>query len=275
MENHKVLLIFLAVAIGFGVLAVVHVLGSKSPAERGQIAVALEPEAAPPVRLHGKMGPPAGIHISLAAGERASDPVTVNVTASSQVPVGSGAISLTMREGGAAAGETVVLWSAAPSDYVDETMECSVGALPEGPYCLAAVFEFTPDGDPAQAMAVSCCLYLDVQADAIFASNVSFEHLKRMELLEELEQRVLAETKPALAAADRTAKTREVTSLKVRNPGFVARRIEEIKANDPNVGRRIEQLNQMPARTESSSDPAETGQMMGEVTAPSYRLDAQ
>ncbi|MBN2447855.1 MAG: hypothetical protein JXO22_14075 [Phycisphaerae bacterium] len=275
MASHKVLFTTLAVAVGFGALALVQAFGPQPPAEHGQAIIGSEREATRPARPPGKIGPPAEIFISLAAGERAGDPVTVNVSASSWVAVGSGAITLTTPEGRDASGETIVLWSSARSGYVDETREFAAGALAKGLHQFTAIFEFTPDDDPDQPMAVSACLYLDVQAEAIFASDVSFEQLKRIELLEELEQRVLAESKPRLAAADRTTKAREIASLKTRDPDFVARRIAQIRATDPDVARRIEELNEAPARTETDPDPAEIAPMAGEATVPSYRLNAQ
>jgi len=264
MIGHKIAVISLAAIVGFGTLTLVsgchsNQTAAMKPASAGRKIDGLRP--AGPAQMYGKVRPPAEVFVGLLGGERATDPLTLGVAVASDVPVASGVITLTMSAEDAVPAEKLGLWPITSPGILDELTEYAVGPLAPGRYRFTAILEFTPDQDEAPMMAVSSCLYLDVQADIIDATNVSFAHLKRLQLQREIEERALADYRPMLATADRATKTREIAILKARDPDFGARRIEE--------------LNQVPAQTETGTDPAEMGQVTTESTVPSRLFDSQ
>ena len=129
------------------------------------------------------------------------------------------------------------------------TAEYTVDGLPVGKYCFAAIFEFTPDQEGAQKLALSRSLYLDVRPTTILSSNVSFNHIKRVELRRELEERVVASLRPELAKAGPRKMASEIALIKAGDPGLIARKIAELRATDPEVARRIMELSQVEAET--------------------------
>ena len=143
--------------------------------------------------------------------------------------------------------ETQVLWSAAPSDFVAETAEYTVDALPAGEYRFAAIFEFTPDRVYAGKLFTSKALYLDVRPEKILSSNVSFDQIKRVELWEELEQRVQMDLKAGPSAVSFKSVSRDIQAAEPIDPEIIASRIAELKASDPEVARRITELNRVKA----------------------------
>lgn len=65
---------------------------------------------------------------------------------------------------------------------------------------------------------------------------------------------------PGLAAADpeTTARYREL--IETANPGLIKSKIAELRATDPDVARRIRELNSTRAETEPDSDTADKNQ---------------
>ena len=84
---------------------------------------------------------------------------------------------------------------------------------------------------------------------AILSSNVSFEQIKRVELRQELEQRILAGLKPKLAIASDEVLARERARLEAVDPGFMDRAIQDLIATDPDAARRAGGLNERMAVT--------------------------
>jgi hypothetical protein len=82
------------------------------------------------------------------------------------------------------------------------------------------------------------------------SSRVSFDQIKRIELLQELEERALVSLNPALARASRKAKDQVLAKLEATNPGRIAKKVAQIRANDPAVVRRIEELNRIKNRAD-------------------------
>ena len=125
-----------------------------------------------------------------------------------------------------------------------------------GKYHFVGIFEFTPDRDNAGKLLVSDSLYLDVRADKILSSNVSFRQIERLELYAELEQRVLASLSPGLATADPDTMARYRELIEAANPGLIKSKIAELRATDPDVARRIMELNSTKAQTPPPSEEA-------------------
>ena len=196
---------------------------------------------------HGKITVPADVFIDLVSSSNPGGPVAIIVSASSQIPVGSGILTLKVPQIGEFPAGTEVLWSGAPSDFVAETAEYVVDVLPAGKYHFAAIFEFTPDRENAGKLFISKSLYLDVRSETILSSNVSFDQIKRVELWEELEQRVLMDLKAGSTTVGLKTVARDITAAETLDPDIIASRIAELRASDPDVARRITELNRVKA----------------------------
>lgn len=141
----------------------------------------------------GKIRLPADVSIDMVEPIQAAAPITIVVSASSKVPARSGMIMLMVPSIGDDQSREEILWSGNPSDFVSEIVEFTIEALPEGQYRLIAIFRFIPDRAKAKELALSRSLYVDVRPDAILSSNISFTHIKRLELRKELEERVVVD----------------------------------------------------------------------------------
>jgi hypothetical protein len=206
---------------------------------------------------HGKITVPADVFIDLASPSNPGEPVTILVSAASQIPVSSGKLTLKVPPVGEVPAGAEVVWSGAPSDFVAETAEYTVDALSAGKYHFAAIFEFTPDRENAGKLFISKSLYLDVRPETILSSNVSFDQIKRIELWEELEQRVLMDLQAGSTAAGLKMVARDVKAAETIDPGIIAGRIAELKASDPEVARRITELNRVKAAPTGESESVE------------------
>jgi hypothetical protein len=205
----------------------------------------------------GKIKVPADVSLDLASSSKPDGPVTILVSVSSQIAVHSGTLMLKVPQTGEAPAETQVLWSGMPSDFVAETVEFVLDVLPEGKYHFGAIFEFTPDSENAGELFTSKSLYLDVRPDKILSSNVSFEQIKRVELWNELEQRVLMDLKQDSRAASLKAVARDMRSAETLNHELIASRIAELKASDLDVARRIMELNRVKAAPTAGTEQSE------------------
>jgi hypothetical protein len=203
-------------------------------------------------RRFGKITVPAEVSLALASSSKPGGPVTILVSASSEIPVRSGTLTLKVPDIGDAPAERQVLWSGTPSDFVAESAEFVIDVLPEGEYHFGAIFEFTPESDTAGELFASKSLYLDVRPDKVLSSNVSFDQIKRVELWNELEQRVLTDLRQDSRAAGLKATARAAETL---DRDVIARRIAKLKASDPDVARRIMELNRVKAVPAGQSYP--------------------
>ena len=198
-------------------------------------------------RRHSKITVPAEVSLDLADSSKPGGPVTILVSASSLIPVGLGTVTLKVPPVGEIPAETQMLWSGTPSDFVAESAEYVVDALPTGKYHFAAIFEFTPDRENAGKLFASKALYLDVRPEKILSSNVSFDQIKRVELWEELEQRVMMELKADSTNVRLKTVSRDIKAAEPIDSDVIAKRIAELKASDPDVARRIMELNRIKA----------------------------
>lgn len=211
------------------------------------------------VPAHGKLKPPAEIYVEVTDGGEEGGPVRVTIHAASLVPVQSGTIKIA----GPGMGETAErLWSTANPGLVAESVSYTTGALANGLHRFGAAFEFVPERDSAETMIVADSVFLEVRSDTVLSSRVSFDHIRRVELLNELEDRALVSLKPRLATASRKVKDQELAKLAEQEPGAISRKIAQIKANDPDVTRRIKELNRIKDKPGAS---ARGGVAPGEV----------
>jgi hypothetical protein len=194
----------------------------------------------------GKIEWPAEVFVDLASGA-AGAPVTMIVSAFSKIPAASATLTLRIPPIGDEPATIEVLWTGTPSRNIDQTAEYVGDVLPEGKYKFVAVLEFTPDRENAHTLTVSRSLYLDVRSTTVLSSNVSFDHIKRIELWAELEKRVLLNLRPRLAGADPQTLAHERELIEASDPGIIARKIAELKATDLDVARRIAELNRTEA----------------------------
>jgi hypothetical protein len=190
------------------------------------------------------------LSLGLAEPAEAGAPVTLGVSVSSWVPITSGVLTLRVPAIAGEPNRAEVLWAGTAAEGLAETIQYPAGILPPGRHEFAAILELPPAGDNAREITLSQCLYLDVRPTAILSSNVSFEQIQRMELRQELERRIALSFKPELAVASEDAVARELTRLEAGDPGFIDRQIEELKATDPDVARRILGLNERQAAPE-------------------------
>jgi len=207
-------------------------------------------------KRHTKITVPSEVSMDLADASNPGGPVTILISASSLIPVGSGAITLKVPPVGEIPAETLVLWSGTPSDFVAESVEYVIDDLPTGEYRFGAIFEFTPDCENAGKLYASKSLYLDVRPDKILSSNVSFDQIKRIELWNELEQRVRTELRTS-------SRSISLQAVKPLDKDIIASRIAELRASDPDVARRIMELNRVktaPAKESESIEQNEQSQ---------------
>ena len=182
-------------------------------------------------KRYSKPTVPAEVSMELEDSSNPGGPVTIFVSASSQIPVGSGTITLKVPPVGEIPAETLVLWSGAPSDFVAETVEYVIDVLPVGEYRFGAIFEFTPDSENAGTLYASKTLYLDVRPDKILSSNISFDQIKRIQLWNELEEQVRTDLRT-------TSRSISLQAAKPLDKDFIASRIAELRESDPDVARR-------------------------------------
>ena len=250
MANRAATFILWILVGGVSALALLHssdrrvrTVGGDPPG--GGICRSMDPPVAgPSSHPYGKIRLPADVSIGLAQTDGVAGPLTITVSVSSLVAVDSGVLTLRIPEVAGEPNRTEVLWAGTPHDFVTQTATYHLQAPPVGRYCFAAVFEFMPAGDDAREVALSDSLYMDVRPDAILTSNVSFDQIKRLELRRELERRIVRSLKPGITIASEEDTTRELARLEAADPGFVARKMAEIRATDPDIARRVLELNE-------------------------------
>ncbi len=245
------------------VLAVCAVLAAgvayvAAPSSRNPLSPTrdLARDGRPPQR-RAALAAPVELALGLAEPVRAGAPVTLVVSVSSLLPVSSAVLTLRVPEIAGEPNRTEVLWASPAAAGVAEAIQYPAGILPAGQHEFAAILEFTPAVENAQEITLSQCLYLDVRVTAILSSNVSFEQIKRVELRQELERRIALSLKPELAVASQNTVARELARLEAADPGLVDRQIEELRTTDPDVARRILELNERLAEPVNETATAE------------------
>jgi hypothetical protein len=111
-----------------------------------------------------------------------------------------------------------------------------------------------PIGEETEILAFSKSLYLDVRPTEILSSNVSFRQIKRLELMRELEERVLTDMRAELENADKRTMSAAIASIESSDPELLIRKIEQLKNSDPEVARKIMELNRIDADATVESD---------------------
>lgn len=206
-------------------------------------------------QIYDKIKIPAKLSFELS--EDLEAPVTLKISAISEIPVSSGKITLKIPQIGNEQAGNIELWSGNPSDFVDESLEYTLADLPVGTYRFIIIFEFIPLGEETEPFAFSKSLYLDVRTTEILSSNVSFRHINRLELMKELEERVLADMQPGLENADTNTKAAVIASIESFDHGLLIRKIEQLKNSDPQVAREIMELNRIESDETGESEDRE------------------
>lgn len=259
MKNQRLILIICITVLVSGALGLVYMIGQQkhkveleATGEHTELYQSIADTRQMP-QVYGKIKVPAELSFDLVSGENPKNPVTMLVSALSLVPVDSGKITLKIPQIGEETSESVELWSGEPADLVSESTQYVVNKLPVGTYKFVVIFEFIPLGED-ETLGFSKSLYLDVRQEKILSSNVSFQQIKRIELMDELKQKVLLSLKPELQSADAQMKVREIATIESFDPGLIKRKIEELKNTDPEVAQKIRELNRIKVDTEEESE---------------------
>ncbi len=266
MVSRKSMFILLVTIGGISAMVLVYFVGQRCraiPRRPSYVQVHLNQDKLRKSQFpksHEKVKVPAEIFIDLAQTDSIEDPVAIIVSALSTIPVSSGVITLKVPHIGTEPNSTEVLWSGTPSGFVAETAEYMVDALPVGKYRFIAIFEFTPNRENAEKLVLSKSLYLDVRPATILSSNISFNQIKRVELWMELEERVLMSLRPELKTAGPRTMANKMADIEALAPGIITRKIAELRVTDPDVARRIMELNRLKTDTTEGPDAAEPSQ---------------
>ncbi|MCK4761702.1 MAG: hypothetical protein KAW12_05835 [Candidatus Aminicenantes bacterium] len=164
----------------------------------------------------GKIKLPARININVEGVALPKKPIKIRIIASCKIPFKNGIIELYIPEiSGKSAGK-VVLWEGNADAVMEKQFSYSLGVVPEGKHKVITSFKFTPQRTGAREVGVAKYLYLDSRSAEILSSNVSFGHIKRSELKQEMEKR-----------------------------GLLGLSMEEIKKKNPEIARRILDVNRV------------------------------
>ena len=256
MKSSRIILILCVTIVVLSALSLVYIRGQRNHTFEAKVTSGqaelyrdiFDENKIP--QIYGKIKIPAELSFKLSPSEDSEAPVTLVMSALSTIPVSSGKVTLKIPQIGNEQAGSIELWSGTQSDYVFESLQYVGDTLPVGTYRFVLVFEFEPLGEETKSLAISKSLYLDVRPTEILSSNVSFQHIKRLELLKELEQRALLSLRPELKNAD--AKMAVAESI---DPAIISKKIQEIRASDPDVARRMMELNRI---EEQASDDYET-----------------
>lgn len=164
----------------------------------------------------GRVKLPAGIKVNVDGASLPGKPIRIRIVTSCKIPFKDGIIELYIPEIPGKPAEKVVLWEGDADASLEKQFSYSLAAIPEGKYRLIASFKFTPRRIGARQVGVARSLYLDSRSAEILSSNVSFGHIKRLELKQEMEKR-----------------------------GLLGLSMEEIKKKDPEIAERILNVNRV------------------------------
>jgi len=260
MSNSKFLLILCVTIVVLSALSLVYIRGQRNHTFEAKVTSGqaelyrdiFDENKIP--QIYGKIKIPAELSFKLSPSEDSEAPVTLVMSALSTIPVSSGKITLKIPQIGNEQAGSIELWSGTPSDFVSESLQYVGDTLPVGTYRFVLVFEFEPLGEEPETLAFSKSLYLDVRPTTILSSNVSFRQIKRLELMKELEKLVLVNMRPELENADTKTKAHEIAAIESFDPGLIIRKIEQLKNSDPQVARKIMELNRIEADTTGESE---------------------
>ena len=186
MVSRKSLFVLLVMAAGVSAMLLVYFGGPRfatayrPPADEQVLTKQIVRCQNRSAKAFGKLTVPAEVFVDLESTSNPGGPVTILISAASQVPVRSGILRLKVPPVGEIPAETQVIWSSARLDFVSETAEYTLDTLPEGKYRLIAVLEFTPEGKNTRKLFISKSLYLDVRPATILSSNISFSQIERV-----------------------------------------------------------------------------------------------
>jgi hypothetical protein len=209
----------------------------------------LMPIPKPQPSLYGKITPPADIIIDLIQVNKPEKPLAIVVSATSLVPVSASLITLGIPQIGNEPNRTEVLRLSNRLELVNQTTTYPLGTLPVGKYRFTAIFEFAVGAENSEELAVSKALYVDVRPTEIRTSDVSFNQIERIELWDELVGRAIMSLRPELMGATRKTLSAEITLMEARDPGVIERKMAQLRTTDPDIARRIMELNQVEANT--------------------------
>lgn len=203
-------------------------------------------------RPYSKIRVPAEIFVDLIHSERGTDHLGILVSASTAVGANSGALTLRLPEIDGEPSREEVLWASQDSGLIDEVQEYVLPPLPLGRHHFAAILEFTPDHPKAKKLVLSESLYVDVRADRILSSNVSFRQIERLELYAELEKRALA--RPNTKLTDKRLTALSGNATEAANTALVENEMARLKAADPDIARQIIALSSQKAESKAESE---------------------
>jgi hypothetical protein len=165
---------------------------------------------------YGKVKLPAEIRFDIRGKAIPGKPIKVDIAAVGKIPFKNGIIGIIIPGIGNSSQKDIQLWKGEADSPLEKKISYSLGVIPQGEHTFVAYFKFTPKREGAKEVGVARYLYLDIRSDSVKNSNVSFGHIKRLELKEELKKRGLLELS-----------------------------IEEIKKRDPEMARKILEVNRV------------------------------
>ena len=205
-------------------------------------------------RSYGKFEIPAEVYIGLAQSENLRKPVEIIISASTMISANLARIIMIKPKTGSEPEQKETLWADTPDGLVDKTFVYNAGILPTGKHQFNVVLEFLTGSDNSKFLLAAGSLFLDVRPDGILSSNVSFDQIERLELHKELEKRVLVSMKPQLMSADAKRLSLEKTAMENKDPGIIDRKIQELIVSDPDIARRVEEINMTVDESVQSSE---------------------
>jgi hypothetical protein len=165
---------------------------------------------------YGKVKLPAKISFDIQGKASPEKPIKVDIDAVCKIPFRNGVIGIIIPGISNNPQKDIPLWKGEADSPLEKKLSYSLGVIPQGEHTFVAYFKFTPHREGTREVGVSCYLYMDIRSAIVNISNVSFGHIKRLELKEELKKRGLLELS-----------------------------IEEIKKRDPEMARRILEVNRI------------------------------
>ncbi|HLP58064.1 MAG TPA: hypothetical protein VK186_04505 [Candidatus Deferrimicrobium sp.] len=136
--------------------------------------------------LEGKVLIPVEIKIRIQENPVPDMPFNIIIDVESRMPFKNGHIYLILPGMGNLQSQTIELWSGDSDNNMKKHLSYLLPALTPGEYEVRASFKFDSTQGGEQEMGVMEALYIDVRVDKILTSNISFTHIKQLELKEEL-----------------------------------------------------------------------------------------
>ena len=186
---------------------------------------------------------PADLKISLPPANR-GDINTIIVEAKSYIPFKTGNISLDLSSNLENYKQTNILWEGSSDSTLNLTLNYQVALLDTGKYHFRAWFEFISLQE--ETIKISQNLYVNVREADILSSNISFLHIKRIEL-----------------------------KKKIEKMGFSNMSIDQIQIYDPDLADEVRNLNKLPTIDNSSAIfiDSTTNDTIEDTTAIPHKVD--